>query len=188
MCVLKSVARKRIRNKPGNKMNAVHAKQDLNPKKTFNGKSVSVIETPNTESGQENTENLVLTERSQSPRHPNTTADTSTDPSLPACDSNFNKAFENEAIKTKRKETKKEHKTAKILAIITGIFIVCWLPFFINALIMPFCHSCQSEITSSIFLWLGYVNSLLNPVIYTIFSPDFRNAFRKMFGMRVTRR
>ena len=32
----------------------------------------------------------------------------------------------------------------------------------------------------SFFQWLGYLNSLLNPVIYTIFSPDFRNAFKKM--------
>ena len=37
-----------------------------------------------------------------------------------------------------------------------------------------------SRLTFSFFQWLGYVNSLLNPVIYTIFSPDFRNAFKKM--------
>jgi 5-hydroxytryptamine receptor 1 len=35
----------------------------------------------------------------------------------------------------------------------------------------------------TILLWLGYLNSLFNPVIYTIFSPDFRNAFSKiLFG------
>ncbi len=37
--------------------------------------------------------------------------------------------------------------------------------------------------------WLGYVNSTLNPIIYTIFNVDFRVAFSrilmcKIFGRR----
>ncbi|XP_046908341.2 5-hydroxytryptamine receptor isoform X2 [Dermatophagoides farinae] len=78
-------------------------------------------------------------------------------------------------------ESKRERKAAKILAIITGIFVMCWLPFFVMALVMPLCKNCQpSKYTFSIFLWLGYCNSLLNPIIYTIFSPDFRNGFRRI--------
>ncbi|XP_075677382.1 5-hydroxytryptamine receptor-like [Dermatophagoides pteronyssinus] len=78
-------------------------------------------------------------------------------------------------------ESKRERKAAKILAIITGIFVICWLPFFVMALVMPLCKNCQpSKYTFSIFLWLGYCNSLLNPIIYTIFSPDFRNGFRRI--------
>lgn len=81
-------------------------------------------------------------------------------------------------------EAKRERKAAKTLAIITGAFVFCWLPFFIMALVMPICHSCViSDSLSSFFLWLGYFNSTLNPVIYTIFSPDFRQAFaRILFG------
>jgi hypothetical protein len=31
--------------------------------------------------------------------------------------------------------------------------------------------------------WLGYLNSTLNPVIYTVFNPFFRQAFRRiLFG------
>jgi hypothetical protein len=29
--------------------------------------------------------------------------------------------------------------------------------------------------------WLGYVNSILNPFIYTIYNREFRKAFRKFF-------
>uniref|UniRef100_A0A1B0AGY5 G-protein coupled receptors family 1 profile domain-containing protein n=1 Tax=Glossina pallidipes TaxID=7398 RepID=A0A1B0AGY5_GLOPL len=88
---------------------------------------------------------------------------------------------------TKRKETleaKRERKAAKTLAIITGAFVVCWLPFFVMALMLPLCETCQiNDSIASLFLWLGYFNSTLNPVIYTIFSPEFRQAFKRiLFG------
>lgn len=88
---------------------------------------------------------------------------------------------------SKRKETleaKRERKAAKTLAIITGAFVVCWLPFFLMALLLPLCEGCEiSDWIASVFLWLGYFNSTLNPVIYTIFSPEFRQAFKRiLFG------
>ncbi|KAK7871680.1 hypothetical protein R5R35_009045 [Gryllus longicercus] len=78
-------------------------------------------------------------------------------------------------------EAKRERKAAKTLAIITGAFVVCWLPFFIMALLLPLCETCYiSDYLQSFFLWLGYFNSTLNPVIYTIFSPEFRQAFKRI--------
>ncbi|XP_075237823.1 5-hydroxytryptamine receptor-like [Lycorma delicatula] len=84
-------------------------------------------------------------------------------------------------LKKESLEAKRERKAAKTLAIITGAFVVCWLPFFIMALLMPLCDACYiNDYLSSFFLWLGYFNSTLNPVIYTIFSPEFRQAFKRM--------
>ena len=80
---------------------------------------------------------------------------------------------------------KRERKAARTLAVVTGTFLVCWLPFFIHALLRPFCTDrCYfSPLLVSVINWLGYFNSLLNPIIYTIFNPDFRSAFRKiLFG------
>ncbi|KAL4222608.1 Receptor [Mactra antiquata] len=95
----------------------------------------------------------------------------------------------NDVLKAKRQkeklEMKRERKAARTLAIITGTFIACWLPFFILAIILPFIREKVDipPVVESITLWLGYCNSLLNPIIYTVFNPEFRIAFQKiLFG------
>ena len=84
-------------------------------------------------------------------------------------------------------EAKRERKAAKTLAIVTGAFIACWLPFFILALIMPIFKEFEglkdfefNQHVIAFFLWMGYFNSTLNPMIYTIFSPEFRQAFQRI--------
>ncbi|CAN7999022.1 unnamed protein product [Ixodes hexagonus] len=85
-------------------------------------------------------------------------------------------------------ESRRERKAAKTVAIITGVFVMCWLPFFMMALVMALCESCDpGKLLFSFFLWLGYANSMINPIIYTIFSPDFRNAFSRILcGKKLT--
>ncbi|XP_048755778.2 5-hydroxytryptamine receptor-like [Ostrea edulis] len=97
--------------------------------------------------------------------------------------------YDKERLRKAKIEMKRERKAARVLGIITGAFIVCWLPFFLIALISPFCPSCViHHAVASVCLWLGYLNSLLNPIIYTIFNPSFRNAFRKLIFKRYRRR
>uniref|UniRef100_A0A4W3KH12 5-hydroxytryptamine (serotonin) receptor 1A b n=1 Tax=Callorhinchus milii TaxID=7868 RepID=A0A4W3KH12_CALMI len=85
-------------------------------------------------------------------------------------------------IEAKRKVAlARERKTVKTLGIIMGTFILCWLPFFIVALVLPFCEECDLPIwVQAVINWLGYSNSLLNPIIYAYFNKDFQSAFKKI--------
>lgn len=73
-----------------------------------------------------------------------------------------------------------ETKAAKTLGIIVGGFIFCWLPFFTMYLIRAFCEDCIHPLLFSILFWLGYCNSAINPLIYALFSKDFRFAFKRI--------
>ncbi|XP_077992116.1 putative G-protein coupled receptor No18 [Glandiceps talaboti] len=87
----------------------------------------------------------------------------------------------NEEKRRERLLMRKESKIAKTLAIVVGCFVVCWLPFFLAYLIAPFCSKCVvPPLAESAFVWLGYVNSALNPIIYGFFNADFRKAFWKL--------
>ncbi|PSN57836.1 putative tyramine receptor 2 [Blattella germanica] len=79
----------------------------------------------------------------------------------------------------------KERRAARTLGIIMGVFVVCWLPFFLMYVIVPFCDSCcPSDKLIHFITWLGYINSALNPIIYTIFNMDFRRAFKKLLHLK----
>ncbi|XP_060067200.1 tyramine/octopamine receptor-like [Ylistrum balloti] len=78
----------------------------------------------------------------------------------------------------------KERRAARILGFIMGAFIFCWLPFFLYYVIMPFCPSCMKDGTATVEMFvvvLGYVNSSLNPIIYTVFNNDFQKAFQYIY-------
>jgi hypothetical protein len=79
--------------------------------------------------------------------------------------------------RTNQKSMARERKAAKTLAIIIGVFILCWLPFFVVNIIDPFCGHCLPPLPVKIFVWLGYVNSFLNPLIYAQ-NKTFKRAFK----------
>ncbi|XP_029460753.1 5-hydroxytryptamine receptor 5A-like isoform X2 [Rhinatrema bivittatum] len=75
----------------------------------------------------------------------------------------------------------KEKKAALMVGILIGVFVLCWIPFFITELISPLCSCDIPPVWKSIFLWLGYSNSFFNPLIYTAFNKNYNNAFKTLF-------
>ncbi|TNM94428.1 5-hydroxytryptamine receptor 1B [Takifugu rubripes] len=90
-------------------------------------------------------------------------------------------------LEKKRISAARERKATKTLGIILGAYIVCWLPFFIYTLLVPVCPSCFYPELFDSFTWLGYLNSLINPIIYTMSNEDFKQAFHKLIRFKCCR-
>ncbi|XP_076345874.1 octopamine receptor-like [Tachypleus tridentatus] len=84
----------------------------------------------------------------------------------------------------------RERRVAKSLSVVVGGFVLCWLPFFVVYIIGPFCVNPIPPVLSSCLVWLGWVNSAINPFIYALNNTDYKKAFARLTidKIRKTRR
>ncbi|KAM5252950.1 alpha-2B adrenergic receptor [Hipposideros larvatus] len=82
----------------------------------------------------------------------------------------------------RRAQLTREKRFTFVLAVVIGVFVLCWFPFFFSYSLGAICpqHCKVPHGLFQFFFWIGYCNSSLNPVIYTIFNQDFRRAFRRI--------
>lgn len=76
----------------------------------------------------------------------------------------------------------REKRFTFVLAVVMGVFVICWFPFFLSYSLQAVCpETCSIPLPLfKFFFWIGYCNSCVNPVIYTIFNNDFRKAFKRI--------
>ncbi|XP_068079972.1 trace amine-associated receptor 13c-like [Danio rerio] len=77
---------------------------------------------------------------------------------------------------------KSESKAALTLGIIVAIHLLCWIPYYIltltdNIAIPPTVLYC--------LIWVLYINSCLNPILYAFFYPWFRKSFKHILTLKI---
>ncbi|XP_036406104.1 trace amine-associated receptor 1-like [Megalops cyprinoides] len=77
---------------------------------------------------------------------------------------------------------KMDQKATKTLTLIVGIFLVCWTPFYLTNFVASCIQYNIPSLLYEIFMWIGYLNSLFNPIIYVFFYSWFRTQIQKLFG------
>uniref|UniRef100_UPI00358F71CF beta-1 adrenergic receptor-like n=1 Tax=Myxine glutinosa TaxID=7769 RepID=UPI00358F71CF len=73
-----------------------------------------------------------------------------------------------------------DRRALKTLALILGVFVICWFPFFTIYLVQSFCRKCITDGQFYLIIWLGYINSLCNPVLYSFFYSHFKHKRRTL--------
>lgn len=81
-----------------------------------------------------------------------------------------------------RNTTMQEKKLAVTLSIITLVFVLTWVPFYIMNLIIMFCDSCYFLHLTYFAKFLQYSNSFANFVIYALKIREFRKTVLKILG------
>ncbi|XP_054158775.1 tyramine/octopamine receptor-like [Oppia nitens] len=79
----------------------------------------------------------------------------------------------------------RDRKVAKTLVIITGLFLLCWSPFVIVYTVYINRQSIPLTLNETI-IWLGLLNSTINPFIYAYFVPTFRSTFGRILCQKPT--
>ncbi|TSL04212.1 Adenosine receptor A2a [Bagarius yarrelli] len=89
-----------------------------------------------------------------------------------------------------RSVLQREVHAAKSLAIIVGLFAICWLPLHIINCFTLFCPQCLRPPHWIMYLAiiLSHANSVVNPFIYAYRIRDFRLTFRRIIRQHFLRR
>nr|XP_054760454.1 probable G-protein coupled receptor No18 [Lytechinus pictus] len=85
-----------------------------------------------------------------------------------------------EDVADKERITLARHrKAAIVLGILTGVFVVSWLPYITTTVIYAKCMDCVSATAWEVTEVLGWCNSTINPFIYAATNLQFRKILQR---------
>ncbi|XP_066506305.1 trace amine-associated receptor 13c-like [Hoplias malabaricus] len=76
-----------------------------------------------------------------------------------------------------------ETKAAKTLGIVIFVYLTCWIPFYLSSLMDE--NVASMYLVWNIIMWLMYMNSSVNPLIYAIFYSWFRESVKCILNCRI---
>ncbi|XP_066569639.1 trace amine-associated receptor 9-like [Amia ocellicauda] len=85
----------------------------------------------------------------------------------------------------RRAQRNREQKAAKTLGIVMGVFIVCWLPYYIVNILYLCFNVMIPQIVNDAVICLSYINSTFNPLIYAFFYPWFQKALKLIVSLKI---
>ncbi|XP_056619770.1 trace amine-associated receptor 11 [Triplophysa dalaica] len=75
----------------------------------------------------------------------------------------------------------KDLKATKTLAIVIGVYMCCWTPFFMCNIIDPVVGHTIPALLYEVLMWVAYLNAVFNPMIYALFYSWFREKSKLLY-------
>ena len=94
----------------------------------------------------------------------------------------------NRRLKIIRRFSPKEFSLLKTVFIIIIVFTFCWMPYVIFNLMRLFGLVGNINSVDTVTMWLGFLNSAANPVMYGVLNKQFRKAMKTVFWSNRQRR
>ncbi|EDO48480.1 predicted protein, partial [Nematostella vectensis] len=101
---------------------------------------------------------------------------------FPGANQNASRRFQAE-----KKLARTERKTAITLVVITGLFFLAWLPFFVVSMLSMYClQTCFPQDNDTVYMiaeftkWCHYSNSAANAVVYAFRDVEMRRTFMSL--------
>ena len=79
------------------------------------------------------------------------------------------------------KRMKQTRRTLRMFTCVVVVFAICMLPNQVTWIWMAFTGTHLNHVLYTVFYFLTYTNSVINPWIYGAVNPSFRKAYRKVF-------
>uniref|UniRef100_A0AAQ4P6U8 G-protein coupled receptors family 1 profile domain-containing protein n=3 Tax=Gasterosteus aculeatus TaxID=69293 RepID=A0AAQ4P6U8_GASAC len=86
-------------------------------------------------------------------------------------------------VTTKETVTKSEMKAARNLGVVVVVFLICAFPYYCFVLTSQ--NNVYTASSVTIVIWLFYLNSCLNPLIYATLYPWFRKSIKVIVTLQI---